>query len=66
MKYKDLSREQIIELKEQILMEIRDGYVTADDFRHIDELVSDEMCEKEYGNLDFDYDDFLCGNCELD
>ena len=63
MKYKDLSREQIAELKEQILLELREGEVTQDDFDRIDELIPDEMCEREYGECDFTDDDFVCTVC---
>ena len=66
MKYKDLNREQIAELKEQILLELCDGEVTKDDFDRIDELISDEMCELEYGECDFTDDDFVCTVCLWD
>ena len=60
MAFDDLSREQLIELKQGMLEKILDGCVSWGDLADADEIVSDEMARQEYGDVEFSPDDFLC------
>ena len=60
MKFDELSREQLIELKQSMLDEVLDGRVSWGDLADADEIVSDEMARKEYGGVEFSPDDFFC------
>ena len=53
----ELSRDQMVMLKQNILME-RDASVSWNELADADELVSDEEAQSIYGNTDFSSDDF--------
>ena len=59
MKINELSRDQIRELKEHILVE-RLGDVSYGEFLAVDELVSDDDVKAQYGDTEFTADDFFC------
>lgn len=57
MKLKDLSKEQIIRLKQNLYCE-RNENVSYGELADIDNLVSNEEIEKEYGDILFVEEDF--------
>lgn len=59
MTIKELSREQLIELKQHYYCE-RNENVSYGELADIDNLVTDEELEKEYGHITFVKDDFFC------
>ena len=61
MKVKDLTREQLIQLKQHYLTELRIKEGTGVSFAELaeaDNLVSDEVIFKEYARITFTDDDF--------
>ena len=60
MKVNELSREQLIELKQSMLDEILDGCVSWEDIIRADEIVSDDRARDEYDGVEFSPDDFFC------
>lgn len=58
MKVKDLSREQLEELKQHYYCERNNA--SWDDLANIDDLVSDEQIFEEYDGVMFSNDDFVC------
>ncbi|MBR5180805.1 MAG: hypothetical protein IKW88_00965 [Clostridiales bacterium] len=61
MKVKDLTRDQLIQLKQHYLTELRISEGTRVSFAEIaeaDSLVSDEVIFKEYARITFTEDDF--------
>ena len=59
MSVKDLTREQLIELKQRYYTE-RNGNVSYGELADIDNLVSDNEIFEEYGYITFVEEDFLC------
>ena len=59
MTIKELSREQLIELKQHYYCE-RNENVSYGELADIDNLVTDEELENEYGHITFVNDDFFC------
>ena len=64
MTFKELNREQIVQLKQSILFEMamdEDGYVSLSwgELASADELVSDELVEQAYGACVFTEADFF-------
>lgn len=59
MKVKDLSRDQLIELKQHYLCE-QDMQPSWGELADADELVSDETVFEEYADIHFVNDDFFC------
>lgn len=61
MSVKDLTREQLIELKQKYYTE-RNENVSYGELADIDNLVSDNEIFEEYGYITFVEEDFLCNN----
>ena len=61
MSVKDLTREQLIELKQRYYTE-RNENVSYGELADIDNLVSDNEIFEEYGHITFVEEDFLCNN----
>lgn len=61
MSVKDLTREQLIELKQRYYTE-RNENVSYGELADIDNLVSDNEIYEEYGHITFVVEDFLCNN----
>ena len=61
MSVKDLTREQLIELKQRYYIE-RNENVSYGELADIDNLVSDDEIFEEYGDITFVAEDFLCNN----
>ena len=61
MSVKDLTREQLIELKQRYYTE-RNENVSYGELADIDNLVSDNEIFEEYGHITFVAEDFLCNN----
>jgi hypothetical protein len=61
MSVKDLTREQLIELKQRYYTE-RNENVSYGELADIDNLVSDNEIFEEYGDITFVAEDFLCNN----
>lgn len=61
MKIEDLTREQLIELKERYYTE-RNENVSYGELADVDNLVSDNEIFEEYGHITFVEEDFLCNN----
>ena len=61
MSVKDLTREQLIELKQRYYTE-RNENVSYGELADIDNLVSDNEIFEEYGDITFVEEDFLCNN----
>lgn len=59
MRIGDLSRNQLIELKQAYLCEMYD-HVYWEQLARADELVSDEEVNAAYGGIAFTNDDFVC------
>ena len=59
MSVKDLTREQLIELKQRYYTE-RNEDVSYGELADIDNLVSDNEIFEEYGHITFVEEDFLC------
>lgn len=59
MSVKELSREQLIELKTRFYIENNES-VSYGELANIDELVSDEEVFNEYDSITFCNDDFFC------
>lgn len=57
MNFKDLSKEQVNQLKQRLYCE-RNENVSYGELANIDSLVSDEEVEKEYGDISFVEEDF--------
>lgn len=71
MTLKDLTEDQKIELKQNILtqrMDARGESPSWDELADADDLVSDEDLEDWYGDVEFSPDDFVCstGNDEME
>lgn len=72
MTIKDLSKDKLHELKERFLMKLADDGTFAEvmdvdynepsyeDLANADEIVPDDVIEREYGDICFVYDDFFC------
>lgn len=58
MKLQDLNREQIIQLKQRLYCE-RNENASYGELAEIDNLVSDEELEEEYGDIYFVDEDFF-------
>lgn len=54
----DLTRDQLIELKQSILCE--HGCLSYGELADADEIVSDNAVYSEFDNYDFSTDDFFC------
>lgn len=70
MKLSDLTNEQRLELKQEIVKDrnehIGEG-VSYEELANADELVDDEVLEEAYGGTEFDPEDFSCGEaCDRD
>lgn len=61
MSVKELTREQLIELKQRYYTE-RNENVSYGELADIDNLVSDNEIFEEYGDITFVAEDFLCNN----
>ena len=61
MSVKDLTREQLIELKQRYYTE-RNENVSYGELADIDNLVSDNEIFEEYEHITFVAEDFLCNN----
>lgn len=61
MSVKELTREQLTQLKEQYYIE-RNENVSYGELADIDNLVSDNEIFEEYGHITFVAEDFLCNN----
>lgn len=61
MSVKDLTREQLIELKQRYYTEKNEN-VSYGELADIDNLVSDNEIFEEYGHITFVAEDFLCNN----
>ena len=61
MSVKDLTREQLIELKQKYYTE-RNENVSYGELADIDNLVSDNEVFEEYEHITFVAEDFLCNN----
>ena len=61
MSVKELTREQLIELKQRYYTE-RNENVSYGELADIDNLVSDNEIFEEYGYITFVEEDFLCNN----
>ena len=61
MSVKELTREQLIELKQRYYTE-RNENVSYGELANIDNLVSDNEIFEEYGDITFVAEDFLCNN----
>ena len=61
MSVKELTREQLIELKQKYYTE-RNENVSYGELADIDNLVSDNEIFEEYGDITFVAEDFLCNN----
>ena len=61
MSIKELTREQLIELKQRYYTE-RNENVSYGELADIDNLVSDNEIFEEYGDITFVAEDFLCNN----
>ena len=61
MSVKDLTREQLIELKQRYYTE-RNENVSYGELADIDNLVSDDEIFEEYEHITFVAEDFLCNN----
>jgi len=64
MTFKELNREQIIQLKQSLLCEVamdEDGHLSLSwgELASADELVSDELVEQAYGDCVFTEEDFF-------
>ena len=57
MSYKELNRDQILDLKQNYLVRTRDN-VSYNELAEADILVSDEELEQEYKNVNFVEEDF--------
>lgn len=72
MTIKDLSKDQLHELKERYIMKLEDEGKFAEvmdvdynepsyeDLANADEIVPDDVIEREYGDICFVDDDFFC------
>lgn len=72
MTIKDLSKDQLHELKERYLMKLADEGTFAEvmgvdydapsyrDLANTDEIVPDDVIKREYGDICFVADDFFC------
>ena len=72
MTIKELSKDQLHELKERYLMKLADEGTFAEvigvdydapsygDLANADEIVPEDVIEREYGNVTFVADDFFC------
>lgn len=63
MSVEELSREQLIELKQNYYCNVLNNNASYGELADIDNLVSDEEIFKEYGGIIFTNDDFFC-SCE--
>ena len=61
MSVKELTREQLTQLKEQYYIE-KNNNVSYGELADIDNLVSDNEIFEEYGHITFVEEDFLCNN----
>lgn len=64
MKLSDLTNEQRLELKQEIVKDRREHIgegVSYGELAHADELVDDEVLEEAYDGTEFSPDDFSCG-----
>ena len=65
MSVKDLTREQLIELKQRYYTE-RNENVSYGELADIDNLVSDNEIFEEYGHITFVEEDFFCASSKED
>ena len=65
MSVKELTREQLIELKQRYYTE-RNENVSYGELADIDNLVSDNEIFEEYGDITFVEEDFFCTNGKED
>lgn len=63
MSVEELSREQLIELKQNYYCNVLNNNASYGELADIDNLVSDEEIFKEYSGVIFTNDDFFC-SCE--
>ena len=66
MKVTELSRDELIELKQRYLMEKRDeaheDEPSYGELASVDELISDDEVFAEFDYIDFEKDDFFCNS----
>jgi len=64
MKVTELSRDELIELKQRYLMEKREeeheDEPSYGELANVDELISDDEVYAEFDYIDFEKDDFFC------
>lgn len=60
MKVQELSREQKIELKQTLLVEVLGCEPSWEELADADSIVSDRIMEKDFARTDFTDDDFFC------